>query len=94
MLLSDLIAQMQARNPTLPARLVDDAVRQVFREIESALAAGGRIELRGFGVLEVRERGGGRRRNPKTGEPIEIGDRRHVHWRTGKPLAAALNPDG
>ena len=92
MLLSDLIASAQRRYHDLPPALVDRAVRRIFKEITDTLAKGGRVELRGFGVLEVREREGGQRLNPKTGEPIEVEGRRHVHWRSGKALAAALNP--
>ena len=90
MLLSDLIALAQRRYRDLPPALVDRAVRRIFEEITKTLADGGRVELRGFGVLEVREREGGQRRNPKTGAPVEVDDKRHVHWRTGTVLARSI----
>ena len=88
--LSDLIASAQWRYRGLPPALVDRAVRRIFEEIIETLGEGGRVELRGFGVLEVREREGGQRRNPRTGEAIEVEGKRHVHWRTGKTLAKSL----
>lgn len=89
--LSDLIDIVQLKNRGVPPDVVEKAVRRVFREIIKALAAGRRVELRGFGVLELRELAGGTRRNPKTGEAIEVPAKRGVHWKTGKGLAKALN---
>lgn len=82
---------MQLKNRELPPDAVEAAVRRVFREIINALADGGRVELRGFGVLKVRQLQGSMRRNPKTGTAIEVPAKRGVHWKTGKVLARAIN---
>lgn len=87
---SDLVALIQLNNRELPSHLVRQAVRRVFAEITDTLAEGERVELRGFGTLEVRERTGGERRNPKTGMAIVVPERRTAHWRTGKALAARI----
>lgn len=89
--LSDLIDIVQLKNRGLPLDVAEAAVRRVFREIIKALADGRRVELRGFGVLELRDHEGGTRRNPKTGEAIEVPAKRAVHWKTGKGLAKAIN---
>lgn len=89
-LLSELIADLQHRNPTLPRDAVERTVRTILGAICETLADGDRVELRGVGTLEVRQRSGGERRNPKTGAAITIEPRRTVHWRTGRQLARAL----
>lgn len=89
--LSDLIDIVQLKNRGLPPDLVEAAVRRVFGEIIKALADGRRVELRGFGVLDLRDHQGGQRRNPKTGAAIEVPAKRSVHWKTGKGLATAIN---
>lgn len=89
--LSDLIDIVQLKYRGVPRGAVDAAVRRIFREIINALADGRRAELRGFGVLKVRELEGSMRRNPKTGAAIEVPAKRSVHWRTGNGLANAIN---
>ena len=48
------------------------AVETVFESMKKALAAGNRIELRGFGVFNVRPRKTGIGRNPRTGAEVSI----------------------
>ena len=52
------------------------AVETVFDSMKKALAKGDRIELRGFGVFNVRPRKTGIGRNPRTG--AEVKDRKSV----------------
>ena len=48
------------------------AVETVFESMKKSLAAGNRIELRGFGVFNVRPRKTGIGRNPRTGAEVSI----------------------
>jgi len=64
------------------------AVDSIFGTMRDALGAGRRIELRGFGVFQVRERKKGVGRNPKTGAPVVIGPGRTVRFKPGKELKA------
>ena len=54
------------------------------------LAEDGRIELRNFGVFEVKRRAARKARNPKTGEEIPISARRVVTFRPGQKLKARV----
>lgn len=62
------------------------AVDTVFESMKKALAAGDRIELRGFGVFNVRPRKTGIGRNPRTGAEISIQPGRAVRFKPGKDL--------
>ncbi len=44
------------------------------------------MELRGFGVLETKTRGARMGRNPRTGEPVPVSERRVVIFKPGKDL--------
>ena len=60
------------------------AVETFFNSLLSALSAGKKIEIRGFGTFQVREYAGYLGRNPKTGEPVSVPPKRLPHFRAGK----------
>ena len=62
------------------------AVETVFESMKKALAGGERIELRGFGVFNVRPRKTGIGRNPRTGQQVNIPPGKAVRFRPGKEL--------
>lgn len=62
------------------------AVETIFETMKDALADGKRIELRGFGVFQVRERKKGVGRNPKTGVEVPITPGKTVRFKPGKDL--------
>ncbi len=64
------------------------AVATVFDSIKKALVSGDRIELRGFGVFNVRARKTGIGRNPRTGEEVNIPPGKAVRFKPGKELQA------
>ncbi len=62
------------------------AVQTIFDSIKRSLAAGDRIELRGFGVFNVRNRKTGVGRNPRTGAEVNIPPGKAVRFKPGKEL--------
>jgi DNA-binding protein HU-beta len=62
------------------------AVETVFQSMKKALARGDRIELRGFGVFNVRPRKTGIGRNPRTGAQVIIPPGKAVRFKPGKEL--------
>ncbi len=62
------------------------AVDTVLDTLKEALCEGKRIELRGFGVFQVRDRKRGVGRNPKTGVEVEIPPGKTVRFKPGKAL--------
>jgi nucleoid DNA-binding protein len=65
-------------------------VQNVLDVIAETLVEEGRLELRNFGVLEVRERAARRARNPKTGEAVQVKKKRVVVFKAGKTLEDAV----
>jgi DNA-binding protein HU-beta len=64
------------------------AVETVFEAMKKALEKGDRIELRGFGVFNVKPRKTGIGRNPRTGEEVNIPPGKAVRFKPGKELQA------
>jgi DNA-binding protein HU-beta len=66
----------------------EQAVETVFQALKAALGRGERIELRRFGVFNVRPRKTGIGRNPRTGEEVMIPPGKAVRFKPGKELQA------
>ena len=64
----------------------EQAVETVFGAMKSALGKGERIELRRFGVFNVRPRKTGIGRNPRTGAEVAIPPGKAVRFKPGKEL--------
>jgi DNA-binding protein HU-beta len=62
------------------------AVETVFESMKRALEQGDRIELRGFGVFNVKPRKTGIGRNPRTGAEVSIPPGKAVRFKPGKEL--------
>ena len=64
----------------------EQAVETVFETMKSALGRGRRIELRRFGVFNVKPRKTGIGRNPRTGQEVNIPPGKAVRFKPGKEL--------
>ena len=93
MIRSELVALLAQENPELSLREVDSIVTIFFDEIIKQLAAGGRIELRGFGAFSTRGRDARVGRNPRTGQSVEIPSKKVPYFKPGKEMRARLNMD-
>jgi len=62
------------------------AVETIFDSMKKALERGDRIELRGFGVFNVKPRKTGIGRNPRTGAEVNIPPGKAVRFKPGKEL--------
>ncbi len=65
-------------------------VQGTFDAIVTTLVEQGRIELRNFGVFEVKTRKPRRARNPRTGEPVEVPARRVVTFKPGRLMESRI----
>lgn len=65
---------------------VKEVVQMTFDSIIDTLAAHGRIELRNFGVFEVKRRKARRARNPRTNQPVDVEAKNVVTFQPGKEM--------
>lgn len=75
----------------LTADEVEDAVRNIVEQMSGALARGDRIEIRGFGSFRLHYRPPCTRRNPSTGETVELDGRYTPRFKSGQRLRDRVN---
>lgn len=63
-----------------------EIVQKTFDAIVETLVTEGRIELRNFGVFEVKKRAARKARNPRTGERVDVGEKYVVTFKPGKEM--------
>lgn len=71
------------------AELVD----LVFELMKETLGRGEKIKVSGFGNFVLRDKRRRQGRNPQTGDPIEITERRVLNFKASQILKQALNQD-
>ena len=83
---SDIVELLAERFAQLTQHDVDSAVTTILDAMNGALVQGHRIELRGFGSFSVIYRAPRLGRNPRSGAPVEIPEKRVPHFKPGKAL--------
>ena len=81
----DIINEVVAKTGITKTK-AEMAVETVFESMKKALGQGERIELRGFGIFNVRPRKTGIGRNPRTGAEVAIPPGKAVRFKPGKEL--------
>ena len=67
-----------------------EIVQKTFDAIIDSLVREGRIELRNFGVFEVKPRAARKARNPRTGEQVDVPRKHVVTFKPGKYMEAKV----
>jgi integration host factor subunit beta len=83
---SALVARLAEALPRMPASQVEAAVKCLLDTLIDTLSAGERIEIRGFGSFSLHTRPPRLARNPRTGEPVAMGEKRKPHFKPAKEL--------
>jgi len=74
----------------MDVRKANELTSRLIKAMTAALATGETIELRGFGSLKVKNCKATVRRNPQTGETVNVPPRRRVIFHPGQELKTAL----
>lgn len=88
---SELIEQLAEQQAHLSQADVELAVKSILEQLSRALAAGERIEIRGFGSFCLHHRPPRMGRNPKTGEAVALPGKHVPHFKPGKELRERVN---
>ena len=90
MLKKDLIDKVTSQMDGYLKKDIATAIDIVLDTIIEALIQGQRVEIRGFGSFSVRSRKARSTKNPKTGEIMNIPERRTLHFTMSKSLKDPL----
>lgn len=88
---SDLIERLTSQQSHIPAKTVEDAVKEMLEHMAVTLADGERIEIRGFGSFSLHYHAPRLGRNPKTGDKVELNGKCVPHFKPGKVLRNRTN---
>ena len=88
---SDLILKILESEPTLYKKDATQIVNVFFDTISKAISNGERVELRGFGVFDVKQRQARIARNPKNGEAVAVPAKKVPFFRMGKNMKDRIN---
>jgi integration host factor subunit beta len=91
MIKSELVTRLAAQNPHLFQRQVEAAINAILDEISLAMKERNRVELRGFGAFSTRVRAARTGRNPRTGAPVDVGEKAVPFFRAGKEMRDRIN---
>jgi len=87
---ADLVEEV-VRVSSVSKKHAEIIVNTVFSSIIEALQQDDKIELRGFGSFRVRRRRSRQGRNPKTGDRVEVPEKRIPYFKPGKELKDLIN---
>ena len=87
---SDLVTAL-AKKENLTEKESQAIIDLVFDGFTETLKKGGRIEIRGFGSFSIRNYGAYQGRNPKTGDPISVNEKKAAFFKVGKGLKEKID---
>jgi integration host factor subunit beta len=84
------IVRTIAEQIDLPQLRTKELVQRTFDALIEALVREGRIELRNFGVFQIKKREARMARNPRTGERVPVRAKSVVTFKPGKEMEARV----
>lgn len=90
---SEIVAAVYGKVGGFSKKEAADIVELVFETIKETLGRGEKIKISGFGNFVLRDKRQRRGRNPQTGEPLTITERRVLTFKASQILKSILNPD-
>ena len=89
---SQLIKQLKKSYPNFLTKDLSKFIDIILNEIKYALKRGDRVELRNnFGVFFTNIQKKSIRRNPKTGEKVDVPEKKTINWKMSKEIFNKLN---
>ena len=88
---SEIIKDLKKSYPNFLSRDLNKVVEIILKEIKYSLNRNEGVELRNFGTLRINIQKASIRRNPKTGEKVDVPKKRTIKWKMSKDLFKKLN---
>jgi len=91
---ADIVQAVYSRLGGFSKKEAADLVDLVFETMKETLGRGEKIKISGFGNFVLRDKRQRQGRNPQTGDPIVITERRVLSFKASQLLKQALNDEG
>jgi integration host factor subunit alpha len=89
---ADIVQRIHDRVEGFSKKEAAELVDLLFETMKETLGRGEKIKISGFGNFVLRDKHSRQGRNPQTGEPIVICERRVLAFRPSQLLKQGLNP--
>jgi integration host factor subunit beta len=86
-----LINRMSEKYLSLTDTAIKESVNAILSKIKETLLENGRMEIRGFGTLDLKFYQEQLARDPRTGEKIHMSARHRLYFKAAKKLKLRLN---
>ena len=88
---SELIKEFKKSYPNFLNKDLNKVIEIILKEIKNSLNRNEGVELRNFGTFRTTIQKASIRRNPKTGEKVNVPKKRTIKWKMSKDLFKKLN---
>jgi integration host factor subunit beta len=89
---SQLIERI-AKEEGITIKNAANVVNVVFDSMADSLSKGDRVEIRGFGSFKVKSYNSYQGRNPKTGEIIQVREKKLPYFKVGKEMKERVDSE-
>lgn len=89
---SQLVQRLANKKSSLEAGELERGIRHLLHNLATRIAQGERVEVRGFGSFERRQRLAREGRNPRSGHPVHLEDRFVILFKPSRELCADQDP--
>jgi integration host factor subunit beta len=89
---SQLIERI-AKEDGITIKNAANVVNVVFDSMADSLSKGDRVEIRGFGSFKVKSYNSYQGRNPKTGEIIQVREKKLPYFKVGKEMKERVDSE-
>src|SRR4051812_13906614 len=90
---SEIVSAVYTKVGGFSKKEAADIVELVFETVKETLGRGEKIKISGFGNFVLRDKRQRRGRNPQTGQPLTITERRVLTFKASQILKSILNPE-
>ncbi len=88
---SDLLKELKKSYPNFLNKDLSKVIDIILKEIKETLNRNEGLELRNFGSLRTGIQKASIRRNPRTGQKVNVPKKRTIKWKMSKDLFKKLN---
>ena len=90
---SELIKELKKSYPNFLTKDLNKIIEIILKEIKETLKRGERVEFRNFGTFSTNIQKASIRRNPKTGQKINVPQKKTIKWKMSRELFKKLNDE-
>ena len=90
---SELLKELKKSYPNFLTKDLNKIIEIILNEIKETLERGEGVEFRNFGTFRTNIQKASIRRNPKTGQKVNVPKKKTIKWKMSRELFKKLNDE-